>query len=659
MTLPQPSEPKPNTSHNDAGHAVPRLLIVDDQASVHHAFREVFAARTRNLDLEADEAILFGDNASSASQNTSCPQDPAPRLDFAFQGEEAIDWVNTLADTGTRYDLAFVDMRMPPGINGEETIRRLWETDPDLHIVCCTAYSDDDLSEVMQRLGRPDQLVLLKKPFDPAEARQLTAALVEKHDLRNQARLHVVHLEATNRELKNQIKRRGEAEARLRYQASHDTLTGLYNREAFDQHLARCFETAQCNPDYHFAVLYIDLDNFKVVNDTLGHTAGDRLLSTVGKRLQDSLRPSDSVAKTAGNIAARLGGDEFVVLLDGLSHPDDAAAVADRLLTTVSGPNRINGLDLQIQISIGVAACDHHCTHHDDVLCHADLAMYRAKENGKNNRAVFDDEMHAKHHERINLLSDLQTAIDTHAINVVYQPIIDLHSGNMVAAEALARWDRPGHGPVSPATFIPVAEQSGLIVPLGDAVLRIACQQLIAWRRNASPNIPKAVSVNVALRQFLQRDFVDKLADLLAEFDIQPNELRIELTESTVMDQTVDIQRILHAVRHLGIQIYLDDFGTGYSSLSTLHKFPIDVLKIDQSFMRAVETDPRHAAIVKTITDLAHHLEAAVVIEGVEDIAQANSVIRWGCDYAQGFHYSRPQPASAYGLDQSPINRAA
>ncbi len=645
----------------------PQVLVVDDQASVHLAFSEVFAAQQTASELEEDEQVLFGHTDASPPANGPVGHPPVS-LDFAFQGEEALQKVQDRANANQRYDVVFVDMRMPPGIGGEETIRRIWEIDPDLHVVCCTAYSDDDLSSVMQRLGHADQLVLLKKPFDPAEARQLVAALTGKGELRRQAQRHARALQANaqeltlaNRELKKQIQRRGEAEARLHHQATHDTLTGLHNRQAFDHHLANCFDSLNEAADTHFAVVYIDLDDFKIVNDTLGHPVGDRLLTTVARRLEAELQAThdDAFPESSGRFAARLGGDEFVVLLDGLHAPEQAYHMAERLLAAVSGPVQLDGMQQQVSVSIGVATGDRHCADRNDVLRHADMAMYQAKRGGRNGYAVFDEAMFVSQRDHIELLADLRRGIDQEQITLVYQPIVSVPDMKLVSVEALARWERPGHGPVGPDVFIPAAEEAGLIVALGDSVLRRACAQLATWRAHPGPGTPRAVSVNVALKQLLQCDFVDKLAALVTEFDISPGELRIELTESTIMDETIDIQRVLHAARELGVRVHLDDFGTGYSSLSALHRFPIDVLKIDQSFMRAVETNPRHAAIVRTISDLAHHLGFSVVIEGVEDSAQAAAVNRWGCDFAQGYHYGRPRKTETYQPQGVVINRSA
>jgi diguanylate cyclase (GGDEF)-like protein len=458
---------------------------------------------------------------------------------------------------------------------------------------------------------------------------------------------------------------RHAAADRLRHDAQHDALTGLPNRVLFAERVDRCIALARRHGT-PFAVLFLDLDRFKIINDSLGHAAGDRLLTTVATRLTEAVRPSDSVAVASSDepdrdthTVARMGGDEFTVLLEHLQSPADAARVAERIRAAIARPIEYDGHELTTTASIGIVACAGgggggaapvRYEAAKDLLRDADAAMYKAKAAGKDRYVVFDQTMHAEVVTRMTLEADLRRAVGRGELEVHYQPIVALADGETVAFEALVRWRRGGAGErlVSPADFIPVAEDTGLIVPIGAWVLRRACQQLAAWRAGGGPMAHLYVTVNVSRRQLADAGLLATVQDALRETGLPPGAIVLEITESAIMDDPAAAERTLLDLRHqAGVRLSVDDFGTGYSSLSCLQRFPIDLLKIDRSFVQNVTGDRRDAAVMRTIVALAHDLEISVVAEGIERPEQAAFLAHARCDLTQGYLFSRPLEAAA------------
>ncbi len=426
-------------------------------------------------------------------------------------------------------------------------------------------------------------------------------------------------------------------EAELEFRTNRDPLTGLANRNLLRDRLAQSLAFA-LRHDHPVWVVFVDLDRFKFVNDTLGHLAGDELLKKVAERLQGAVRETDTVA--------RLGGDEFVLLLPERSDAALTTIVVQRVMDAIAMPVTIEGHEFFLTCSVGVSAFPGDGDDVETLIKHADIAMYRAKETGRNNFQFYTATMNQQALERLHLEGDLRTALERDEFVLHYQPQVDLRSGLIVGMEALLRWQHPELGMVPPLRFIGLAEETGLIVPIGAWVLRTACEQVKAWQIQGLGFL--RVSVNLSARQFNQRDLTQSIADILQDTGLDPHYLEIELTESMVMtdvDHTVEILRNLKA---LGVQMSIDDFGTGYSSLSYLKRFPIDVLKIDQSFVRDITLDPDDAAIVTTIISLAHNLRLNVIAEGVETEAQLHYLQRHGCDEIQGYYFSRPVPAAAF-----------
>ncbi|MBK6848111.1 MAG: EAL domain-containing protein [Proteobacteria bacterium] len=429
------------------------------------------------------------------------------------------------------------------------------------------------------------------------------------------------------------------AEEKLRYQASYDSLTGLPNRALFVDRLAQ--ELAHARREKHLvALLSIDLDRFRSVNDTGGHRLGDQLLQQAAGRLVEAVRETDSVS--------RLGGDEFSIIVTGLRHPRGAEVVADTVLAALSRPFLIDEHESHLSASVGISVYPPDCTTGEELLRNADTAMYRAKAGGRSRCVFFTEQMNNEAVERLALERDLRHALARHELLLHYQPQWDLRNGRITGAEALLRWQHPERGLIPPATFIPVAEESGLIVPVGEWVLHTACEQGRRWLGQVGA--PSYLAVNVSSRQFRQDGFVDLVRRILADVGLPAQHLQLEITESMLMDDVEQTVAALAELRAHGVHLSIDDFGTGYSSLSYLKRFPIDVLKIDQSFVRHLAEDDDDAAIASTIIAMAHTLKKTVVAEGVEHLAQVRFLRGRKCDQAQGFYFSRPLTAKAWPI---------
>jgi len=430
---------------------------------------------------------------------------------------------------------------------------------------------------------------------------------------------------------------------KIRYDAYHDGLTQLPNRVYFEKTLAEAIDRARFSAT-RFAVLFMDLDGFKSVNDTLGHGVGDKLLCNVSERLASNIRE--------GDLLVRLGGDEFAVLLANLEDRDTALAVASRLNQSLHNAVDIDGYNITISVSIGLSfyASDGYTA--EELLKNADIAMYQAKGNGKNCINCFNEQMALKYQERVRLESELRDAVYTNQIYVEYQPQIDPRSGRVVAVEALARWNHPVAGQIPPDKFIPVAEESGLITQIGERVLHEACRQTKIWHKQGYQRLQ--VAVNISAQQFTQDDFEATVFDALARSDLKPGYLELEITENIVMENVSRVVAKLEKLRDQGIQIAIDDFGTGYSSLRYLEDLPLDTLKIDRSFVNKLNhNDPQHS-LVNTIILMASSFGITTVVEGVETKRQLRCVVDLGCDYIQGYYYSKPVPAASL---PSVINR--
>ncbi len=430
-----------------------------------------------------------------------------------------------------------------------------------------------------------------------------------------------------------------ESEKRLFHDAFHDALTNLPNRALFMERLERCIHRAQRHPGYLFAVLFLDLDRFKLVNDSLGHLAGDELLVLIARRMEQCLRPFDTIA--------RLGGDEFTILLEEMVHPNDAVLVAERVQEALAQPFLLHGQDVFISASIGIVPGDTSYQRPEEFLRNADIAMYRAKALGKARHEVFDHTMHTRAVEMLKLETALRHALDRNEFSLHYQPIVSLHSGQITGFEALLRWNPPNHRTVSPAEFIPLAEETGLIVPIGWWVLREACAQMHEWLAAFPERPPLTINVNLSAKQLTCPDLVEQIQQILHDTQLPPRSLKLEITESVIMNNAEVMGSTLAKLRAMGVYLQLDDFGTGYSSLGYLHRFPIDTLKIDRSFVHQLKANGEREPIIQAIVTLAHSLAMDVIAEGVETIEQLEYLRGLCCEFGQGYFFSRALDSQA------------
>ncbi len=435
------------------------------------------------------------------------------------------------------------------------------------------------------------------------------------------------------------ITARKRAEHQLQHDALHDGLTGLANRVLFMDRLACALADLQRRASPHFAVLFFDLDRFKNINDSLGHTVGDKLLVGIARRLEHFLRPGDTVA--------RLGGDEFAILIHRVEDASGAIHVADRIQDVLNMSFSIDGHEVIVTASIGIAHSSTGYTNPEEILRDSDIAMYRAKAEGKARYEVFDRDMHQSAVSLLKLETELRRSVHSGDFVMNYQPIVSLEHGRIVGFEGLVRWQHPERGLVAPGQFIAIAEETGLIVPLGWWVLRESCRQTCAWQRAFPSEPPLWISVNMSGKLFMRSDMVDELLGILEETGLDPQSLRIEVTENVVMDHAECAVRNLMELRRMGIKLSVDDFGTGYSSLSYLQRFHYDSLKIDRSFVSQLDRPGESRAIVETILQLANNLGIGVVAEGIETADQVDRLRQMQCSHGQGFWFSRPLEVSA------------
>jgi diguanylate cyclase (GGDEF)-like protein/PAS domain S-box-containing protein len=429
------------------------------------------------------------------------------------------------------------------------------------------------------------------------------------------------------------------AEQQLHHDAFHDALTGLPNRALFMDHLKLATARSKRNSSSMFAVLYLDLDRFKIINDSLGHTIGDQLLVGIADRLKKHLRPGDTVA--------RLGGDEFTILIEDIADETESVQVAERIQNELSTPFTLSGREVFTTVSLGIAPSSTGYERAEDILRDADTAMYRAKSAGKARYEIFDKAMHARAINLLQMETDMRRALEREEFVLHYQPIVALENFRLRGFEALVRWQHPERGFISPMDFIPVAEETGMIIQLGEWVLREACTQMQRWQKIFPVDSPLFITVNLSSKQFSQNTLISKVATILRESGVNPHTVKLEITESVVMENIDTATDMLRQLRALGVKLAIDDFGTGYSSLSYLHRFPIDTLKIDRSFVTRMSENNENTEIVRTIIVLAQNLGMDVVAEGVETNEQLVLLQKLGCENGQGYFFSKPVNAGS------------
>ena len=609
-----------------------RILIVDDTPSIHDDFRKILGPETDDEQtLAGTEAALFG---------TPHTDRLTFQLDSAYQGQEALELVKHALAEGRPYALVFTDMRMPPGWDGLETIKQMWQADPHLEIALCTAFSDYTWEAMTERLEFGDQMLVLKKPFDSLEIRQMASALTWKWQMAQDAAMKVLSLEQT-------IEARVHELLKVSHLLQYDVLTELPNSTLLGDRLNQSLALSRRN-DKQLAVMFLGLDRFKRINNALGHPAGDEMLKQVSRNLVATVRESDSVF--------RYGSDEFVVILADIRHPQQTRGIAEKLLNAIRIPLHIAGHDLSVTASLGISIYPDDGFEAIELIKKAETAMRNIKEIGPNDFSFFIDEMNQRARDQQSIETGIRLALERNEFILHYQPKLDLSSGQVVGAEALIRWQKPGHGLIYPSEFIGVAEDSGLIVPLSKWVLAEACRQACAWQAEGLPKI--CMSVNMSAIDFRQRDFVDGIGLTLEQTGLEPALLELEITEGVLMQNIDTTVTALTRLKVMGIRLAIDDFGTGYSSLSYLRRFPIDVLKIDQSFIRGLSTDSNDAALVSAIISLGRSLKLTIIAEGVETLEQLDFLKAHRCEEGQGYYFSKAVEPDAFARYLESVNPA-
>jgi diguanylate cyclase len=605
-----------------------RVLIADDEPEVRDAYRQILS----EADMSSETAVfhnlrerLFNKAAQEQLARTISPSETTFTPVFCEGAEAAVAAVRSALAAEDPFAVAFLDMRMPPGPDGVWAAARIRELDPAIEIVVCTAYSDIDPRDIGGMVPPEEKLSYLQKPFHSHEIRQMTISLASKW----------------------------RSEHRIVKLAYFDALTGLPNREQLRNRLSSALASAK-QRQRMLAVLYLDLDNFKRVNDTLGHAVGDELLCLVASRLRSSLRADDTVERsddtpddlpyTRSSHIARLGGDEFIVILPNIRSADDAAAVAARLIAELQEPMRLALHSLVVTPSVGVALFPGDGVEVDTLLRNADLAMYFAKRKGPGMFAFFDASMNDAALHRFTMEAKLRGALERGEFTLHYQPQFDVRTGGVSGMEALLRWTNDELGVVPPAEFIPVAEETGLILSIGEWVLRSACQQAKIW---VDEGLPVArMAVNVSGQQFILKDFPQLVAAIIKETGIEASMLELEITESVVMKDEAWAEQALAQLKEQGVMLAIDDFGTGYSSFGRLRHFAVDRLKIDRSFMTSLIDCSDDRAIAAAIIAMSRSLRINVTAEGVESFPQLLFLQEHDCHEAQGFLFSRALPAA-------------
>jgi diguanylate cyclase (GGDEF)-like protein len=598
-----------------------RVLVVDDEPDVRDAYRQILLETEVSQDIAGFRELrarLFAKPASAPAQDKPVSRGATFDPVFCEQADAAIAAVKEALAQQQPFAVAFLDMRMPPGRDGVWAATQIRELDPAIEIVICTAYSDVDPCEIGGLVPPEDKLSYLQKPFHPHEVRQMAIALGSKW----------------------------RAERRIVKLAYFDALTGLPNREQSYNRLIGAIEAAK-EHERTLAVLYLDLDNFKRVNDTLGHAVGDELLCLVATRLRNSLRSSNKkgAAATEGDRLgdlARLGGDEFMVMLPNLRSARDAGAVAARLIRDLREPMQLATNSLVVTPSIGIAVFPQDGSDAATLLRNADLAMYFAKRKNPGMFAFYDIAMNATALHRFTIEGRLRGALERNEFTLDYQPQFDVRTGTISGMEALLRWTSDELGPVPPSEFIPVAEETGLILSIGEWVLRSACRQAKAWEDEGLP--VGRMAVNVSGRQFALAEFPAFVAAVLQETGLAPANLELEITESVVMADEGWAQKAITELKQLGISLAIDDFGTGYSSFGRLRHFAVDRLKIDRSFVTSISDGTDDRAIAAAIIAMSRSLHVNVTAEGVENFPQLMFLQEHDCHDAQGFLLSKALP---------------
>ncbi len=561
-----------------------------------------------------------------------------------YKVRKALNWQMACTACQTQLpDLILLDIMMPE-VDGYEVCQRFKDdqTTADIPIIFISAL-DDIFDKVKAfKVGGVDYIT---KPFEFAEVivrvqnqlelRSAQLEILELNDrLEERVKQRTLELENTLLKLKIEINSRQELQNKLLESALRDALTNLPNRVSFLNRLEQALNRAKLESEHNFAVLFLDCDRFKIINDSLGHLVGDRLLVAIAERLQTSLSPFDTLA--------RLGGDEFGILLENVSDIEMVISIAERILNSLSQHFNVSRYQVFVNVSIGINWGNTNYDKPEYLLRDADTAMYRAKALGRGRFHVFDPEMHQEAIQILELENDLRRAVKKQELIVYYQPIVSLKTGSIIGFEALVRWQHPLKGLILPTEFIPVAEETGLIHAIDTWVLKTACNQLCIWQNHPAVPKPLHISVNLSAKLFLQPNFLAQIDQIIYETKVNPAFLELEITESVIMENSMDVKTTLQELKERNIKLTMDDFGTGYSSLSYLHNFPLNTLKIDKSFLNLMQNNHENMGLVPAMIGIAHSMGMKAIAEGVETSEQLSQIRDLNCNFAQGNLFSEP-----------------
>lgn len=618
-----------------------RILIVDDNISIHRDFKKVLTnpRADEKKRLALIEQGLFPDVELELEPVTNDHQDYL--VDSAFQGEEALEKVEKAYQEGRPYTLIFMDVRMPPGWDGIETISRIWQKYPEIEMVICTAYSDYSWEKILNELGTTDRLLFLRKPFDTTAVKQMALSQTRKWNLAQEAKRYVAQLES-------EINERKKSEERLHYLAHHDSLTGLANRTQFSEKLSVSLGVAETAGE-KLALLLVDLDRFKEINDTLGYHNGDLILRQIASRLKQ-------VIQNRG-IVARFGGDEFAVLIPHIENTEYVEQLAQDIHNVLEPNFFLEDFQLEVHASIGIVVYPDHGRDPDTLLRRADMTMSISKKSDLG-FTFYQPKFDTYSPRRLMLLGELRKAINDNQLRLFYQPKISISTGKVTGLEGLVRWFHPSSGIILPDEFVPLAERSGLIKPLSRWVLAQAPKQ---WRRLADLGFDLTISVNLSVRDLFDSYMPIYISEILDEYEMPYDRLILEITESAMMEDPNQARSTLIAMSQMGIKLSIDDFGTGYSSLAYLKNLPVNEIKIDKSFVMDMDSDSDDHTIVKSTVNLGHTLGLQVTAEGVTGSKSWEMLKELGCDFAQGFFMGKPLPEEDVikWFEESPWGAAA
>ncbi len=594
-----------------------RILIIDDNQSIHNDYRKILDTEKRPHRQNDAMATFFGESEIESEPTSNLM---SIEVDSALQGQRGLQMVEQAIAEGHPYSLAFVDIRMPPGWDGLKTVAEIWKVAPDLQIVICSAHSDNSFQEICAKLGRSDSLLILKKPFETVEVYQIAVAMTEKWILSRKARLRQQDLEKLVQERTLELE-----------QASlEDPLTGIANRTKFNSVLEEALKRTRRH-ETMTGLMLIDVDHFKEVNDSHGHPVGDQLLQQIAQRLQNATRETDTVA--------RLGGDEFGIVQPEARGSGEFRIVLKRIEEQLGQPYDLDEKQVNCKFSIGIAIAPTDSQHPEKLMKQADVALYRSKNSGRSRSSFYEPEMDKELVKTREIVADLSKSVGNGELQLYYQPIYSCQDWKLVAHESLVRWNHPLHGLLGPGAFLPAAEESGLILEVGQWVIREATRTAAQW-----PNETR-VAVNLSPVQFHPKfDIFDTIMSSLSESGLAPNRLEVEITENVLLRDFELASETINRLREAGVCIALDDFGVGHSSLNYLKSFAFDKIKLDRSFVWSAETCQKSNAIMNSVASLGRELGITSTAEGIETQSQLDRVVKAGFTEVQGYLFAKPAP---------------